>query len=73
MELVVMENVPPILAERVRYYQDPAFMDRLKGVSPQLQALGASACPPSSSWIGPSMRASCAHRSHASIWMPTTG
>ncbi|HPW06389.1 MAG TPA: type IV secretory system conjugative DNA transfer family protein [Burkholderiaceae bacterium] len=40
MELVVMENVPPILARRVRYYQDPAFMDRLKGVSPQLQALG---------------------------------
>lgn len=39
-ELVVMENVPPILAEKVSYYSDPIFMDRLKEVSPSLRKLG---------------------------------
>jgi type IV secretion system protein VirD4 len=40
-ELVVMENVPPILANKVQYYKDPAFVDRLKSVSPSLRALGS--------------------------------
>ena len=40
-ELVIIENVPPILANRILYYKDPAFMDRLKEVSPRLRSLGA--------------------------------
>ena len=39
-ELVVMENCPPILANKVLYFKDAVFVDRLKEVSPQLQALG---------------------------------
>lgn len=39
-ELVVVENVPPILAKKVIYYGDSAFVDRLKAVSPKLRALG---------------------------------
>lgn len=39
-ELVVMENVPPILAEKILYYKDSAFIDRLKTVSKNLAALG---------------------------------
>lgn len=40
-ELVVMENVPPILAKKVLYFKDRAFVDRLKEVSPSLRALGS--------------------------------
>ena len=40
-QLVIMENVPPILANKVLYYKDRAFMDRLKEVSPSLHSLGA--------------------------------
>lgn len=40
-ELVVMENVPPILAKKVLYFKDHAFIDRLKQVSPRLRALGS--------------------------------
>ncbi|CAA9890763.1 conserved hypothetical protein [Candidatus Methylobacter favarea] len=40
-ELVIMENVRPILARKVVYYKDPAFVDRLKSVSSKLKALGA--------------------------------
>lgn len=39
-ELVVVEDCPPILAEKIRYYADPVFMDRLKSVSKSLAALG---------------------------------
>jgi type IV secretion system protein VirD4 len=39
-ELVVMEDVPPILANKVLYFKDPAFVDRLKAVSARLHALG---------------------------------
>lgn len=41
-ELVVMEDVPPILANKVLYYKDAAFVDRLKSVSPSLHALGSN-------------------------------
>lgn len=39
-ELVVMENVPPILANKITYFSDPVFIDRLKSVSKSLAALG---------------------------------
>ncbi|MDR2031373.1 MAG: type IV secretory system conjugative DNA transfer family protein [Azoarcus sp.] len=37
-ELVVMEDVPPILAKKVVYFKDPVFVDRLKSVSAKLKA-----------------------------------
>lgn len=40
-ELVVMEDVPPILARKVMYFKDRAFVDRLKAVSPSLNGLGS--------------------------------
>lgn len=40
-ELVVMEDMPPILARKVMYFKDRAFVDRLKAVSARLNALGA--------------------------------
>jgi type IV secretion system protein VirD4 len=40
-ELVVMEDVPPILARKVMYFKDRAFVDRLKAVSVSLNALGS--------------------------------
>lgn len=40
-ELVIMENVPPIIAKKVVYYKDRVFLDRLKEVSPSLGALGS--------------------------------
>lgn len=39
-ELVVVEDCPPILASKIRYYADPVFVNRLKEVSPSLRALG---------------------------------
>lgn len=39
-ELVVMEDVPPILARKVLYFKDRAFVDRLKEVSNKLSQLG---------------------------------
>lgn len=41
-ELVVVENCPPIMGERIQYYRDPVFVDRLKTVSKTLKALGNS-------------------------------
>ena len=38
-ELLVLENVPPILAKKVRYFEDPVFVERLREVSPQLAKL----------------------------------
>jgi type IV secretion system protein VirD4 len=40
-ELVVMEDMPPILADKVVYFKDPVFVDRLKAVSQKLKTLGA--------------------------------
>lgn len=37
-ELVITEGIPPILAHKVQYFQDPVFMDRLKSVSKTLRA-----------------------------------
>lgn len=39
-ELVVMENLAPIMAKKVLYFQDAVFVDRLKSVSSSLAALG---------------------------------
>jgi type IV secretion system protein VirD4 len=39
-EIVVVEDCPPILASKIRYYEDRTFVDRLKRVSPSLAALG---------------------------------
>lgn len=40
-ELVIAENIRPILAEKVVYFKDPEFIRRLKSVSKSLRALGA--------------------------------
>lgn len=42
-ELVIMENTPPILANKVVYFKDKVFIDRLKKVSKSLRALGKAA------------------------------
>lgn len=42
-ELIVMENVRPILAEKVVYFKDKEFINRLKAVSKSLRALGGKA------------------------------
>lgn len=39
-EFVITENVPPIIANRVVYFNDHVFLQRLKEVSPTLKALG---------------------------------
>lgn len=39
-QLVIVEDCPPILAKKIRYYKDHVFMDRLKSVSPSLKAFG---------------------------------
>lgn len=39
-ELVIAENIRPILAEKVVYFKDPEFIRRLKSVSKSLRALG---------------------------------
>lgn len=39
--LIVVEDCPPILARRIRYYQEPIFMDRLKSMSPSLARFGS--------------------------------
>lgn len=40
-ELIIMENVPPILADKVIYYKDAVFVDRLKKISKTLRILGS--------------------------------
>lgn len=40
-ELIIMENVPPILADKILYFKDAVFIDRLKHSSPSLRKLGA--------------------------------
>lgn len=39
-QLVVVEDCPPILADKIRYFADPTFVDRLKSVSKTLAKLG---------------------------------
>jgi type IV secretion system protein VirD4 len=39
-ELVILENMPPILAHKIAYYKSHDFMDRLKEVSRSLDRLG---------------------------------
>lgn len=39
-EFVLVENIPPIFCEKIRYFVEPVFIDRLKEVSPSLRALG---------------------------------
>ncbi|MBY0365123.1 MAG: type IV secretory system conjugative DNA transfer family protein [Burkholderiaceae bacterium] len=39
-EIVILENTKPILCEKARYFDDHAFIDRLKAISPSLRALG---------------------------------
>jgi type IV secretory pathway TraG/TraD family ATPase VirD4 len=65
-ELVIMEDVPPILARKVRYFDDRVFTDRLKkrprwlqrSVQPRCERVRASVLPlrqisrTSQSWLG---------------------
>jgi len=37
--LLLLENTPPIVANKVAYYRDSLFMDRLKRVSPSLRRI----------------------------------
>lgn len=39
-EIITFENTKPIFAEKVMYYKEPIFIDRLKEVSPSLARLG---------------------------------
>ena len=39
-EIVDKKGIRPILADKILYYADPVFVDRLKQVSPSLRALG---------------------------------
>lgn len=39
-ELIIMENVPPILADKVIYFKDAVFVERLKKISRTLRNLG---------------------------------
>ncbi len=39
-EIILLENTKPILCQKARYFDDHSFIDRLKGVSPTLRALG---------------------------------
>jgi len=38
--IVSLEDTKPILCDKIRYFDDPIFVDRLKEVSPSLRALG---------------------------------
>lgn len=40
-ELIILENMPPILAHKVVYYKDHVFLDRLKSASRSLHKLGS--------------------------------
>lgn len=39
-QVIRMENLKPVLCDKIFYYAEPVFMDRLKSVSPTLAALG---------------------------------
>lgn len=38
--IIDKQGVPPVLCEKIRYYEEPVFIDRLKQVSPSLKKLG---------------------------------
>lgn len=40
-QLIIVENTPPILAQKITYYNDHVFIDRLKEVSVSLEKLGS--------------------------------
>lgn len=40
--IVALENTPPIMAKKIRYFNDPIFVNRLKSVSKTLSALSFS-------------------------------
>ena len=54
-ELIVLENVLPIKAKKIRYFADAKFMDRLKEVSKTLNAVGSRI--PNHSEMNKAMRA----------------
>jgi type IV secretion system protein VirD4 len=39
-EIIIVENSKPILCDKARYFSDQVFIDRLKALSPTLQAIG---------------------------------
>lgn len=39
-EIIVIDNAKPIMCEKIFYYKEPVFIDRLKQVSPSLASLG---------------------------------
>ena len=39
-QIINLENTKPIHCEKIHYYSDPVFIDRLKWVSPSLERLG---------------------------------
>ena len=41
-EIVVFENTPPILANKVRYYDDPVFIKRLQSASERLNVMSVA-------------------------------
>ncbi|MEV4849934.1 type IV secretory system conjugative DNA transfer family protein [Acinetobacter lwoffii] len=38
-EIILMENTKPIMCEKAKYFNDSAFVDRLKSVSPSMKAI----------------------------------
>lgn len=38
-QIIIVEDTPPILAKRIRFYEEPAFIDRLKLVSKSLKKI----------------------------------
>lgn len=38
-EIIFMENTKPIMCEKAKYFNDSAFVDRLKSVSPSMKAI----------------------------------
>lgn len=39
-QIISLENVKPILCDKIKYFDDPSFLDRLKEIAPSLKALG---------------------------------
>lgn len=40
-QLIIMEDMPPLIAKKIRYYREPEFINRMKKVSKSLRALGS--------------------------------
>lgn len=41
LQIIQLEGVRPIKCKKIRYYEEPVFIDRLKSVSPSLARLGS--------------------------------